>query len=189
MEQYEKILAAIIRHRGDIPHSERSWAEQWILYGHWTTSKLTTVGLEYSDFFPEDISLSRSQMFAFRRQLWAQAHNEADRRAAEKHRENRSDEQSIEGALNSYKELLIRRYGDVIAAERRADRAESELKRSERENDDLRRAIAKKNREIEYLLEILPEEALALPQTNDVTPAEESDEIADLFKAGEGRTL
>lgn len=156
-EQYDRFLEALTA-RGGVSQGDRTVAEQWICYGKWSAAKLTGVGLELSDFFPEEITLSHAQVREMQQRLYVQAKHAAEQFLREEERrksikaDNNDEESEFEKTISAYKNLLLEYRADRDISERVLERSERMVRRMDSENDALRSIITQKDAEMqEYL--------------------------------------
>lgn len=149
-QQYEEFLYALAERNGLIPE-HREWAEHWILYGQWSASKLNGIGLELSDFYPQNMSLNEVHLREIERRIRVQIS-----RAEEQKYNAKLDtvtaqirsELDIDKVLDSYAKELTRIQADKNSAEEREERLkrdceylQREVRRLERENGRLRESL------------------------------------------------
>ena len=156
VEQYNAFCEAL-KAKGGLSAGDRIVAEKYILHAKWATNKLTGVGLELSDFMPEEIKLSHAQVREMQTHLFQQARFAIEEKQREQERlrgeqPKKGEDMELEKLLKSYNTILVQYVQERNAAEANTKKAIRRAERAESDADTMRSIIAQKDAEMqEYL--------------------------------------
>ncbi len=118
-EQYQAMLDAL-EEKGGVALADRSYVEMWLIYGRWSASKLTGIGLEVSDFSIEketEIKLSHAEVREAQRRCYKRALEVVEEKMRY-HEKTTQEQRQSDTLVVEYQQALGEMNNNLIESER-----------------------------------------------------------------------